>query len=422
MVDCCPYCVDGKLGWNEIELSYKCVACGFDFPFDTDSKRPKDLIHGKNFLGSYIKKTQNESSDWEKLRILHHRIKKSEEWKRHIRMFESAVKRDEKKVLAYWNEMANPESSEIERGKMVLDMERELNVRTSVSCEVLERSGMWRRARYGVFDYRLLNRHGKVIEGIWEKYDGDSLVRGDEVLKLANLVGKISDRTNLSTWSVCALLTRTGRYAGSYWAMRSKKRAEEFGVVVGELYDSRKNEVRNNWTLCVVADSISKDLKRMLSPYDVLKTLSMQGRIKQTPLETFRTYNIYEHANLALTLIAEDGPKTIKQVSEDMEIGKRVSAYSLNLLQERKLVKVHKDMDGVFYFYKDGQEKQLRKMAPYLILEDFFLGSGRSFTTKDVMNAGNISYVKAHNFAERLVEEGKLTRTKNGRLCVYRPA
>ena len=190
---------------------------------------------------------------------------------------------------------------------------------------------------------------------------------------------------------------------------------------MGELYDSRKNRVIDNWASCVAADSISKDLKGILSPYDVLKTLSMQRRIEQTPLETFRVYNIYEHANLALTLITEDGPKTIEQAAEDLDVGKRNSAYALKLLREHKLVKVHADMDRIFYFYKNGQEKHLRRVAPYLILEDNFLGSGRSFTTRDVMKAGNISYVKAYNFVERLIEEGKLKRVGNGRSCVYSP-
>ncbi len=419
----CVACKSGEICWDNRHAMYACNTCDFELPFALEERLPTYFVRGKHFLGSFISYRRNTSSgkrtresDLEqRLRVLHKNISTAEEWKRRKEHFEEQVRRAKKDVLAEWQvRIGKQQISELEKGRTVIQIADDFGLPVSTVAEVLVRSGKCKQAPFHVWDYKLNRKYGAQVSALWRTFRGNRATKSGNFVKISATIQKISERIGLNVYSTSQVIKRNGLCPGGNWALWQFEKLQEYGVMIGQLWDNRESRVKDDWTLCEVVDSISKDLK-IDNPYFIINALASTGRSDLDERNAFTIYSKYKYAKLTLEFISKDGPKTISDIAKKFEISYRVAAYSLNILADAKLVKIHGGKNRIVYL--SSQEQQLRKVATYLRLEDEIMTSQRLYVTShEVMRMSSLSESKAEVLLNKWADEKKLMRLNDVRV------
>ncbi|MBI4095377.1 MAG: hypothetical protein HY438_00790 [DPANN group archaeon] len=414
----CVMCKPGTVEWNYRTSSYVCTNCDFEISFN--AKLPKYHLHRKMSLGSFIDAHKNESDLERRLRTLHKKISISEDWEMRKQHFEAQVRRAKKDVLAEWAVRVKGNLSELEKGRIIIEIANDFGLPITAASEILYRSGKCKQAPFHVWDYQINKKYGRQVDLLWRTFNGQRAVKSGNFVRLATQITKISERIGLNVYSTSQVLKRKGLCLGGHWALWSFEKLQEYGLMLGRLWENRECRVKNDWTLCEVVDSISRDLK-LDDPYFVINALASTKRVNLESGSAFTTYSKYKYAKLALEFIEKSGPKKIHEVGKKFGIVHRVAACALELLANTNLVNVYGGKNKIFYCA--GQEKQLRKIAPFLRLEDEIIASDYKYlTSHKIMELAGISESKAEVLLNSWAREGKIkkiSRVRDGKEIVY---
>ncbi len=295
------------------------------------------------------------------------------------------------------------------RAELAAKIAEEYQLPVSVIYEALAQENELKNPLFDKWNYELTKRYGKHINNLWDKLNGAYITKDGSAIKSASLIQIISEKVDLRPYEIASILKNTHAKKGASWDVWINEQIQNYGPVISSLWENRKHKVKDNWSLCAVIESISKDTGNIVNPYVVLQILANKKKVDLNINTAHTIYSDYKNAKLALDIINKDGPKTAQEIADELEITKRVAVYSLKRLQEKELVKVHIDRQYEFYYYLPDQQAQLEEKATYLRIEKSITNSGRQYITcPELMSIGNLPGTTAIRLLQRWIKEGKL--------------
>lgn len=405
----CPFCENGTIEWNDKETSYFCSNCDFEMPFSLDKKLPTYFMKGKHFLGSFIEKEHGEKGYWRKLRKLHKNISTAEEWQRRKEHFESSVDYNTPFVLKMWSGKTEPEMGPVEKSRIAMEITDKSGIPKSVVCEILHNECEWKNSAFFVWNYLNMKRYGREIELLWKKLKGDRIKKQNEI-RQASLIEAISENIGLNPYCTSKVLSYMGLMSCGNWYLWTNEQIQEYGSMVGMLWNNKKAKATDDWTLCEAVEQISRDTKDLINPYVVFHILADTKRIKLEDKETCYLYAKYKYAKKALEAIAEEGPKCARELKCSFGVSKRVMNSSLGFLHENNNnIGYYKGQSKDRYYYLKGQEEQLKQAEIYLKLEDIVLNHDAPFITlPELKSISGVSEDQARTLLRNLADKNKV--------------